>query len=145
MRVVLMPNSSSSSSSVLPPCRTVPEEADLHFKPTLEDHAVPPADHTTGRPSYGWVPPRHVPWLCPSISAELPQQESAAFSFLKNTLGEASRSLPLCRNRQNKNYSHKIIPPPPEQIETYFKIFPLSFYEGHSCPRSGYYPAHKKE
>lgn len=109
MRVVLMPPPSSSSSSVLPPRRTVPEEADLHFKSTLEDHAVPPADHTTGRPSYGWVPPLHVPRLCPSISAEPPQQESAAFYFLKNTPREASRSLPLRRNRQNKNYSHKII------------------------------------
>lgn len=60
----------------------MPEVADPHLKPTLEDHAVPPADHNPGRPSYGWVSPLHVPCLCPSIRAQLPQRENAAFRFL---------------------------------------------------------------
>lgn len=158
--------SSSSSSSLLPPCSTVPEEVDLHFKPTLEDHVVPPAGHNTSRPSYGWVSPLHVPCVCPSIRAKPPQQESAAlffFCFFLNTPHEAF--LPLSnfaeqkksKTKKKKDYSHKIIcqwlgsykTSPfkflPEQIKTYFNFFPLSFYEGHSCPYFCYYSACKKE
>lgn len=43
------------------PCSIVSEEVDLQFESTSEDHAVPPAAHNDGRPSYGWVSPLPVP------------------------------------------------------------------------------------
>lgn len=142
----------------------MPEEVDLHFKPTLEDHAVPPADHDTGRPSYGWVSPLHVRRLCPSISAEPSQQGSAAVYFLKNTPRKAFQSLPfrsLAEEKQaeqspgllpqkNPPAAWKLQNPPRlngshSRSRHISKYFLYVFMRVAAAPCSGYYPAHKKE
>lgn len=103
-------------SVLFPPCSTVPEEVHLHFEPTLKDHAVPPADHNAGCPSYGWVSHLHacvsVLWhflLYPAGPTSLPH---SAVSLDKNNCPKRAYSLKImCQQLQSyKPSQFKLIP-----------------------------------